>query len=77
MEVFSHYGFVPEATNLSGVIHNWREDALAFLHLDAAKLLLIVVGAFVTNRVLRPVRKTVRYQSGITSAHQGRIHSSI
>jgi len=53
MKVFSNCGFVPEATSLSGLAHTWREDAIAFLQNDAPKLLAIVVGAFVTIRVVR------------------------
>jgi moderate conductance mechanosensitive channel len=73
MKMFSEHVFLPEATNFSGLIHNWREDAITFLHHDAPKLAVIMVGAFVAIRVLRAVtgRITVlqshRLPSGIRS----------
>jgi len=72
MKMFSEHVCVPEAT-LSGLAHNWREDAIMFLHHDAPKLAVIMVGAFVAIRVLRAVtgRITVlqshRLPSGIRS----------
>lgn len=44
-----------ESATVSELLHNWREDALNFLHHDAPKLLVILIGAFVTIRLLRAV----------------------
>lgn len=44
-----------ESATFSELLHNWREDALNFLHHDAPKLLVILIGAFVTIRLLRAI----------------------
>jgi len=74
MEIFSDNAFAPTETGkLSDLLHNWREDALTFLHHDAPKLIVILVGAFVTIRVLHAVTsritvlQTHRLPSGIRS----------
>jgi small-conductance mechanosensitive channel len=66
--------FAPnETSNLSDLLRNWRADALNFLHRDAPKLLVILIGAIVTIRILRAItsRATVlqshRLPSGIRS----------
>jgi moderate conductance mechanosensitive channel len=60
-----------DTTSLSDLLHNWRQDALTFLHHDAPKLAVITIGAFVTIRILRvitgriTVLQTHRLPSGI------------
>jgi moderate conductance mechanosensitive channel len=48
-----------ETSSLSDLLHNWRGDSLNFLHHDAPKLLVILIGAFVTIRILRAVTSRV------------------
>lgn len=60
-----------ETTSLSDLLHNWKQDALTFLHYDAPKLAVIIIGAFVTIRILRvttgriTVLQTHRLPSGL------------
>jgi small-conductance mechanosensitive channel len=53
--------FAPsEPSHLAGLLHNWREDSLNFLHHDAPKLVVILVGAFLTIRLLRAITSRIR-----------------
>lgn len=45
--------------NFSEVLRNWREDSLNFLHHDAPKLLLILVGSVVAIRLLRAITSRI------------------
>ena len=74
MDLLSDFVFAPnETSNVSDLLRNWQGDALNFLHRDAPKLLVIMIGAFVTIRILRAVtsRATIlqshRLPSGIRS----------
>jgi len=74
MDFVLNFALPPNQTsNLSDLLHNWRGDSLNFLHHDAPKLLVILIGAFVTIRVLRVVTSRVtalqshRLPSGIRS----------
>jgi small-conductance mechanosensitive channel len=50
----SPLNFVLLATdNLPALLRDWRDDTVAFLHHDAPKLAMIIVGALILSRVLR------------------------
>ena len=73
MDLLSNFSSPPnDTTSLSDLLHNWREDALNFVHHDAPKLLVILIGAFVTIRLLRAITHRMtglrhRLASGIRS----------
>lgn len=48
-----------EAQDIPGLVHEWRGDAMTFLHHDMPKLVLVIVGAFVLIRVLRVVTRKI------------------
>jgi small-conductance mechanosensitive channel len=57
---FLGYSFAaPEVSDLSELLHNWREDSLTFLHRDAPKLVLILAGSFITIRLLHAVTSRI------------------
>lgn len=59
MRFLSYSLVAPEVSGLSELLHNWREDSLTFLHRDAPKLVLILVGSFITIRLLHAVTSRI------------------
>jgi moderate conductance mechanosensitive channel len=47
----------PETERLRDLLYDWRGDSINFLHHDAPKILLVVVGSFVLVRLLRAVTR--------------------
>ena len=48
---------LPSITNLPDLLRDWREDGMQFIRLDAPKILLIIVGAFLLIRILRVIAR--------------------
>ncbi|MBZ5721567.1 MAG: mechanosensitive ion channel family protein [Acidobacteriia bacterium] len=46
---------VPVATDLTGLLREWREDTMQFLRHDAPKIVLVVVVSFLLIRLLRAI----------------------
>ena len=64
MPTASFTNLAQQAANLPELFHEWRGDAMEFLHQDAPKIALIILLAFLAIRILRVVlRKTVAFQS--------------
>ena len=57
MASFITHFLIPEASNLPGLLRDWREDSINFLRHDAPKILLVVVGALILIRILRAITK--------------------
>jgi moderate conductance mechanosensitive channel len=56
--------FASEATNFRELLRTWHEDLFIFLHHDAPKLVLILVGAFLVIRLLRAVTRRLTVLQG-------------
>ncbi len=56
--------FAQQTANLSELFHQWRSDAMEFLHQDAPKIALILLLAFLAIRIFKIIlRKAVSFQS--------------
>jgi moderate conductance mechanosensitive channel len=56
--------FASEATDFRELLRTWHEDLFIFLHHDAPKLVLILVGAFLVIRLLRAVTRRLTVLQG-------------